>query len=87
MVGGRGIEPLTPSMSRKCSTSKPVLTPMSPRAHTGVRASPVRPSREGFVPHIIPRTPFAVRESWSEWQDLRLSLRDIEIFEVFVRSF
>jgi hypothetical protein len=24
---------------------------------------------------------------WSEWQDLRLSLSDIEIFEVFVRSF
>ena len=40
-----------------------------------------------FVPHIVPRDGFYCEESWSEWQDLRLSLSDIEIFEVFVRSF
>jgi len=27
-----------------------------------------------FVPHIIPRKLILYRESWSEWQDLRLSL-------------
>jgi hypothetical protein len=27
-----------------------------------------------FVPHIVPRDGFYCEESWSEWQDLRLSL-------------
>ncbi len=42
-----------------------------PHVHSGSSRT-CRPN--DFVPHIIPRTQFAVRESWSEWQDLRLSL-------------
>jgi len=39
------------------------------------------------VPEVVPDGTGNLAKCWSEWQDLRLSLSDIEIFEVFVRSF
>jgi hypothetical protein len=39
------------------------------------------------VPEVVPVWMENLAKYWSEWQDLRLSLSRIEIFEVFVRSF